>query len=244
MVKGFANRLIANLFPGQCLCCGLPSGRDLDLCASCEGDFQPVTQQCQLCAEPLAMDAICPRCQQRPPPFSNILVPYLYGPPLDRIITGLKHDGKLSGGRVLGALLAKHVLAKHALEKYGEDQQGPLPDCLVAVPLHWRRRLHRGFNQAREIARMVSAQTGIPLANRLVFRVTHTTTQQGQNRGERRKNLRGAFAARACCKGLHIAVIDDVVTTTSTARAISRALMAAGARRVEIWSVARTALEK
>jgi Predicted amidophosphoribosyltransferases len=68
--------------------------------------------------------------------------------------------------------------------------------------------------------------------------------QQGLDRDARKKNLRGAFRARTDCRGLHIAVVDDVVTTASTARAVAQALKAAGAEKIEIWCAARTRLEK
>jgi ComF family protein len=231
------NPLFDYLFPGLCLCCGLPSGRSIDLCAGCEGEFKALTYQCQYCAEPLPAPAICPHCLSRPPPFSRIVAPFVYGSPLDKLILALKYGGELSAGRALGAVLAQQL---SAAQRTPEAR----PDCLAPMPLHWRRRLERGFNQSREIARALSFATGIPIHNRLVRRIRNTPRQQGLNREQRQKNIRGAFVANPKCAGLHIAVIDDVVTTASTARAVAAALKAEGAKEVEIWCLARRALEK
>jgi len=163
-----------------------------------------------------------------------VIAPYIYEPPLSHIITRLKHAGDLTAARVLGTLLAQHIMQSNIAK----------PDRLTAMPLHWRRHFSRGFNQSQEIARTVSQATGIPLSSGLVRRIRHTPSQQGAARQQRVRNLRGAFLAKPGCRGLAIAVIDDVVTTTSTARAVAHALKHAGAARVEIWCLARTALEK
>lgn len=229
------NRALNTLLPGLCLCCGLPSGRSIDLCAGCEREFKALEHQCQYCAEPLPASAICPHCLSKPPPFSRIVAPFVYGSPLDKLILALKYGGELSAGRALGNLLAEQLSAR---------LQESRPDCLAPMPLHWRRRFERGFNQSREIARALSQASAIPINNGLVRRIRNTPKQQGLTREQRQKNIRKAFVASPRCAGLHIAVIDDVVTTASTARAVAAALKAAGAREVEIWCLARRALEK
>jgi len=181
----------------------------------------------------MAISGICGYCQQHAPAFSRIVAPFIYGHPLDQLITGLKHGRNLSAGRVLAQLLAKHLETRLCVR----------PHCLIAMPLHRKRLFTRGFNQAREIARGVAAATGIALVDGLAHRVVHTPMQQNLNRQLRAKNLRNSFSASEEAAGLHIAVIDDVVTTASTARAISSALLSAGAADVEIWCIARTALE-
>ncbi|MCK9503212.1 MAG: ComF family protein [Porticoccaceae bacterium] len=233
MPNGIGDSLLKHLFPGRCLCCDLPSQRSLDLCVSCERCFRPLHQQCLLCAEPMIISGICGHCQQQPPAFSRVVAPFIYGHPLAQLITGLKHGRNLSAGRVLAHLLAEHL----------ETRLSARPDCIVPMPLHRRRLLTRGFNQAREIARGVAAKTAIPLVDGMARRVVHTPMQQNLNRHHRASNLRNGFSASPRVAGLHIAVVDDVVTTTSTARAISATLAKAGAEKVEIWCVARTALE-
>ena len=240
MDKGVLSRLwsgaISSLFPGQCLHCQLPSSRDMDLCAGCEADLLSLNSHCVICAEPMPALAICGHCLKSPPDFSRIFTPFRYQPPLDSWINRFKHNSDLRVGKVLGQLLAKHCVM--------EMENTEKPDCLIPTPLHWRRRFQRGFNQSYELARVVAGSTGIALAPHLVKRTRHTTHQQSLDRGERLNNLRNAFTASPNCRGLHIAVVDDVVTTATTARVLASALTAAGAESVEIWALARTSLVK
>lgn len=236
MTNRLCETLLNGFFPGRCLCCELPSGRALDLCAACEAELPTLGNHCRICAEPLPVQGICGHCLDAPPDFFRILAPFRYASPLSELITALKHGGDLSAGRTLGALLARHVL--------DPSQEVFMPQVLLPMPLHWRRLWARGFNQAGEIARVVAADAGIPLRGRLARRVANTPMQQQLDRRLRQRNLRGAFAAAPACANLHIAVIDDVVTTASSARALATALMGAGAASVQIWCLARTALEK
>jgi ComF family protein len=231
-MKRLTNRLTNALFPGVCLCCGLASGRDLCLCQGCEDALPQLDSQCLQCAEPLALTGLCGHCQKSPPAFSRIVAPYRYQFPLDRLILGLKHHRQLAASQVLGHLLAKHLRTIKVA-----------PDVVVAMPLHWRRRWMRGYNQARELARAVAGELQLPLADDRVCRSRHTAMQQQFNRSQRRANVNRAFTATGPCNGLHMAVVDDVVTTASTARAIAACLTNAGASKVEIWCVARTTLE-
>ena len=228
--------LANHFFPGHCLNCGLPSRRAIDLCHGCELSLPALACHCSVCAEPLTHPGICGHCLKSPPDFFRVVAPYEYRPPLDGWILGLKHRGELRAGRTLGWLLADHLLSHR--------EQLFWPDCLVPVPLHWRRRLGRGFNQAQEIARMISLRTGLPICRDLAHRARPTDHQQALTREQRARNMRRAFEATPEAEGRHIAIIDDVVTTASTARALSTALINAGARSVQVWAVARTALEK
>jgi ComF family protein len=105
-------------------------------------------------------------------------------------------------------------------------------DCVIPVPLHWRREYARGFNQAREIARHL----GPPVMEALT-RSRATTPQVTLSADERRANVTGAFVLRRASlfrpapnlKGCKVALIDDVATTGATLEACARILRAAGA---------------
>ena len=113
------------------------------------------------------------------------------------------------------------------------------PDCLVAIPLSPQRQQARGFNHAREIARRVATQLGVPLADGLL-RTRDTPPQAALRLAQRAANLRGAFDARGGFAARSVAIVDDVMTTGATLAAAAQALRAAGALRVEAWAVART----
>jgi len=120
----------------------------------------------------------------------------------------------------------------------------PPVDLVVPVPLHWRRQWHRGYNQAELLGRALlaagSRRAGPRLDNRLVRRRRATPSQSALGADHRAANLAGAFTVRGRCDNLRVAVVDDVLTTGSTAAAVARALLAAGAQRVEVWCAART----
>ncbi len=112
------------------------------------------------------------------------------------------------------------------------------PDLVVPVPLHWRRQAERGFNQAEEIARGLCRQLDWRLAMGVCERVRATPAQSTLSAAGRRTNLHAAFVARPLRPGLHLLVIDDVLTTGATAAAIAGALRRAGAASLQLWTVA------
>jgi ComF family protein len=123
-------------------------------------------------------------------------------------------------------------------------------DAVAAVPLHWRRRWQRGFNQSELLARDVARGSGAPLI-RPLQRVRATPAQAGLSRTARRRNMAAAFRVRRSAairsapirsesiEGRRILLIDDVLTTGSTVAACARALKQAGAARVIVLTVAR-----
>ncbi len=111
-------------------------------------------------------------------------------------------------------------------------------DALVPVPLHWRRRWQRGFNQSDLLARGLGRKWGIPVI-RALRRLRYTVTQTALSHSARRKNVAAVFAPRRNLNSQRILLIDDVLTTGSTASACAAALHRAGADRVVLLTVAR-----
>ena len=119
----------------------------------------------------------------------------------------------------------------------------PDADLIVPVPLHRTRLWSRRFNQAAALAQVVARQSGVPLAALALSRVKRTRQQVGLTRAQRAENLQGAFRVlpdmRPQIEGRRILLVDDVLTTGSTANAAARALMRAGAYAVDILTFAR-----
>jgi len=111
-------------------------------------------------------------------------------------------------------------------------------DAVLAVPLHWRRRWFRGFNQALEIARPVADRLGVPVLW-AVFRKRATPPQSGLKSRERIRNLRGAFAVRGVLRCRHVLIVDDVITTGTTSRSLAMVLRRSGVKKVSMLAVAR-----
>ena len=114
----------------------------------------------------------------------------------------------------------------------------PTPETKTEPPTWWGRPLAE-TRWTLELARLLGDRAGLELAPRVMRRVRRTPAQSGLDASERRRNLRRAFEASASVKGRNVVLVDDVVTTTATARECARALKRAGAARVELWAVAR-----
>lgn len=146
--------------------------------------------------------------------------------PVDALIGRFKYAGALHYGALLGRLLAQACADRR-------------PDGIVPVPLHPARLAERGFNQARELARPLARAGGPQILDDVCRRTTATPPQAGLTAQQRYRNLDGAFAVTGTLDGARLAIVDDVFTTGSTAAALSRELLRAGAASIEVWAVAR-----
>jgi len=222
------NSNLLRTFHGRCVLCG-DHGRD-DLCLHCAADLPRIESGCQRCGLPLPAGAECGQCLRQPPPFARCLSPFLYLPPVSQLITAFKYEARFSYGRVLSRQLLAHLRACDATAV----------DVLLPVPLHWRRRWDRGFNQAEMIADELGRALDLPAPARWLRRELAASPQQELGAAERARNLRAAFSVKVSLEGLRVALIDDVVTTGATASELTRTLLAAGAASVQVWSLART----
>lgn len=176
------------------------------------------------------------------PPFAVAVAWGVYHDELRDLLHLLKYSRVEAVSHRLGALLAQRVLAIPDL---------PQSVLVVPVPLHRSRRRSRGFNQAEHLARALARglrrqqpQLRIQFAPGALARRRATESQAGLTPRQRRANLRGAFfvagkSAQRTVHGRHILLVDDIYTTGATARACSRALLAAGAASVHVATVAR-----
>ncbi len=223
------------LAPNMCLLCGQHCPGPLALCQGCDSDLPHLTSGCRRCALPMpgTTTGECGDCLRAPPPFKRCIAACNFDYPVDSLIRDFKHRRKLAIGAVLAGLLVRKLPGAYADDEW--------PDVITAVPLHWRRLLQRGFNQAALLAGQVGRPLQLPVAN-LCRRPHYTPPQQRAGRTERRKNLRDAFRITGCVRGKHIAIVDDVVTTGNTVSELARAFKNAGARRVDVWAIARTPL--
>ncbi|MGE7992048.1 ComF family protein [Pseudomonas sp. NPDC089554] len=219
-----------------CLLCGEPAGQPYPLCVTCECELPWLEEQCLRCALPLPLqDLLCVQCSRRSPAFEQVVAPWHYGFPIDTLISRFKHQSQWP----LGHLLAQQ-LGMALQHRYAEGLAQP--NRLLPVPLARGRLRQRGFNQAGMIAQWLSAQLGIPCDAQLLQRPHDTPAQQTLGAKARQRNLQRAFSLKAGAQvqGLHLAVVDDVLTTGATAQALASLLLKAGARRVDVYCLART----
>ncbi|MFH1819237.1 MAG: ComF family protein [Pseudomonadota bacterium] len=214
--------------PRTCLLCG-GAARTGHVCPACLADLPWHTQpQCPQCATPTPQGQTCGACLKRPPAFDRTIAALSYVFPLDRLIPHLKYHGQLAIAPALGEWLTRATEA------------APVPDRMIAMPLHAVRIRERGFNHATEIARDVAARQGLPLDLSSCQRIRDTPPQMGLKHDARRRNLRGAFACSGDIRGQHIALVDDVMTTGTSLDELAATLKRAGAREVTCWVAART----
>ena len=218
------------------LLCELPAQGPTPICEACQADLPWLDERCTVCALPLAMAGFtCGQCLRHRPAFRRVQAPWHYGYPLDSLISQFKHAGRWPVGRLLAELLGQW-LAHHFADGM------PRPDCLLPVPMGRKRLRQRGFNQATMLAQWLARQLALPLHEDWLLRPHDTQAQQDLGARARKLNLRQAFALapQAAVSGQHIALVDDVMTTGATAQALALLLRQAGARRVDVYCLART----
>ena len=188
---------------------------------------------CLRCAQFLSYkkNKECRTCIQNPTPITVTHACFPYIAPITQLIISLKFQHQLSYARALGELLAQHIRIQY--------QQKPLPDLIIPVPLHKNRLSERGFNQALEIARPVAKALHIPLDYLSLKRKKPTIAQSGLLAAERKLNIANAFTATRYYHGLHIALVDDVITTGHTVNECCRVLKAHQAKQIDVWCCAR-----
>jgi ComF family protein len=155
-----------------------------------------------------------------------------YDGPLRQAILRMKSPG----GEGLAEMMGR-VFRDAACPRVGEFGIG----LVVPVPLHWRRRFSRGHNQSAAVARELAQGLGVEFAPCVLRRIRHTPQQVQPSAAARRENVRGAFRVKpgARLAGRTVLLVDDVMTTGSTASEAARALRAAGAGRVVVAVLAR-----
>jgi len=229
-----AGHAVASRGPSVCAVCrAWGRGR---ICASCLDRFAAPVPRCRRCALPLvATAATCGTCLTAPPPFDAALAAVDYRAPWDRLVTAFKFHGALD----LAAVFAEAIVVAER-----RRAAATRPSLVLPVPLAAARWRERGYNQAWELARRVARRLGVRAEPELLLRLRETAHQLALPLADRAGNVRAAFAVEPRRRGelrdRHVAIVDDVMTTGSTATEIASVVRQAGAATVEVWVLART----
>jgi len=230
--------LLALLYPAVCGACGQPLlPAQHPFCPACRErlthDSYPTCPRCASTVGPhVILTDGCVACRDTTYHFASAQRLALYDGLLRELILRMKHAAGESLAEWLGAVWAEAAAARlRALHA----------EVVVPIPLHWRRRWRRGYNQSEVLAEAVARALAVPCQPRWLRRVRHTPFQTEQSATVRRQNVLGAFAARpgVPLAGRRVLLVDDVLTTGSTASEAARALRAAGAARVDVAVLAR-----
>ena len=245
MPRYLINYLINFVYPPRCAACErrLALETTRRVCADCLAAVERLHEPlCMVCGVPVdpSRDASaqgwCRGCIAAPPAFTQA-----------RAITRYRADDEAHAP--VPSMIRRHKYGRdqslaHALaECFGE----PIPlaendyDLVVPVPLHRARLRWRGFNQAALLGIAIARRIDRPLDTGSLIRVRATPSQTAKDRQERHRNVHNAFRVSrpARIANRRILLIDDVMTTGATVDECARALLAAGARRVDVLTLAR-----
>lgn len=218
------------LWPGRCLVCKvavLPS--DDGLCQTCWQELSKAVSAdyCRRCGRDVSPYGIvlgkCGHCQDEQYPYDGVIRVGRYESTLRSLTLSLKFAERTEWAASLSAMLRQAVLAAGMHAAF---------DYLVPVPLHWRRRLGRGFNQSHLLAKGLKLGQ-VPVSTDLV-RIRNTEQQWNLKPPQRRRNVKGAFAVRKghSFEGKTVALVDDITTSGATLEECAKVLKAAGAQKV------------
>jgi ComF family protein len=237
-LNNLRSTLLEFFLPRLCLFCGAAVGEEAAaaVCPECEALIEWVESPlCTCCGRMFdsrdGADHICGDCQAEPPPFDRARAAALYDGPVAEAIKRFKFNRQMAFLPVMQLWLQRPLCRELAAAA----------DLLVPVPLHKRRLKSRGFNQALLLARAFSES---PFSREALVRTRHTVPQVELKPRERKANVKGAFAINdpALVKGKQVLLVDDLYTTGATVKECARILRRAGARRVEVLTVARVRL--
>jgi ComF family protein len=230
-VQTLLQGLLRLVYPATCWVCGGPAPSQIPLvCDTCTrtltDDPHPTCPRCSSTVGPhTALEQGCPACRDASFAF-------------DRAIRMGPYEGRLREAVLRMKNTAGEGLAETVAEVWAKRTApilaGVMIDAVIPVPLHWTRRWRRGFNQSEILADGIARHLGVPCRPNWLRRIRRTADQKALTPTARRENLRGAFRTRrgAVLGGRTVLLVDDVLTTGSTAHEAARALRAAGTARV------------
>ena len=226
-----ATKLADLLLPADCICCGC-SLTTRGLCPDCWSDLTLITPPlCVACGRPLVyagLDDMCGACLKDPFNLRHIRAFCAYDEASRQIILPFKHADRLDITPVMARLMRPAF-----------DQLYTPDHLVIPIPLHWRRRWFRRYNQAAELARHLTQKTAShhQLKPDILSRIKPTRQMLKMTARMRRQNLKSAFQLHsdhaALIAGKPILLIDDVMTSGATLEAAAECLMAAGAQAVD-----------
>jgi ComF family protein len=242
-LRAAAGLLLDALLPPLCLTCRAPVTAAGTHCADCARLLNPTgALVCDRCGVSLGSGLlaertserrlVCPSCHEAPPAFAAARAALIYDEAAKRLILPLKYARRTDLARWLARRMA--AAAPELLEQ---------AEILVPVPLHWRRLIARGYNQAALLAGHLGRQARRPVAYSALRRRRATPPLGERGAAERAALLEGVFAVPERevkrIAGRRVLLVDDVLTSGATLSACARALLAAGAARVDALAAAR-----
>lgn len=229
------------LLPPRCARCDtdLVPPTPVLLCDGCrESLFNGQERFCRTCGcprPPQRLQTPCPHCSKTKLHFDSVIPLGNYRGILRDAILTMKHPRGEFLARALGQLLA--------LEKASELADFA-PDCLVPVPMYWRRRMWRGVNSPQLLAEELSNHMGVPALRGALWRGRNTIPQKDLGHLDRFRNVRGAFALAGGygLRDARVLIVDDIMTSGATCSEVAKVLKVGGAAAVTAVVVGRAGI--
>lgn len=221
------------LFPIKCPLCGeiLQSKTKTGFCRQCYRRLPYVTEPyCRHCGKPIRDERaeFCYDCGQKDSVLTEGTALYIYTEAMKKAMA----DFKYGGSQMDGVFYARELL-RHCRTKWTRWQI----DVLIPVPLHWRRKWFRGYNQSELVAKALGQALYLPVDTDSLRRKRYTRPQKGLDDKKRRQNVQGAFAWKETggkeeIRGRNVLLIDDIYTTGATLEACGEILKKQGAKNI------------
>jgi len=221
-------RILEVLFPAKCPICGciVKKGRS-GICEECKTQMPVVTEPfCKHCGKPVASleTEYCSDCEKRDSSLTEGTALWVYTEQMRKVMADFKYGGCFEDGRTYIREFLKRRSKKIAAWQI---------DGIIPVPLHWRRKWFRGYNQAEYLAEEIGKALSIPVYPRGLTRIRYTTPQKGLDNKQRSDNLKNAFGVNEeyrtlLCQCKNILLVDDIYTTGATLEECSKVLKTVG----------------
>ncbi len=230
----FLEKTAQTIYPNVCLQCDAEGENGIDLCQRCFQNLPWIEFCCQKCALPLTSDdaKICGACTTQKYFFDQTIAPFQFEGFIRDAIYKFKFNQKLNQGKLLAHLFLCCL----------ENREYSLPDVIIPVPLYKKRLRKRGYNQALEVAKIINKKLNCDLSYTDIYRNRVTSAQMELPAKQRYNNVKNAFSLVRNSKDLknkHICIVDDVMTTGNTVNEVAKCLKKAGAKKVDVWCIAR-----
>ncbi len=225
------------LHPPECVLCHQPVHRTRHVCVECESALPlPGEDACRRCGAPvgpfLSGQERCQHCRKDRFAFEAVFAGGVYRGLLKQLCL----EAKQPAGIVAAQLLSRRVIAR-----WGDELQKQECDVIVPVPQHWTSRVTRVVWVPDEMSRVLGRFLKVPVDSHILRKIRRTRAQSTLTPTDRRRNLGRAFAVSRGVRldGSRILLVDDVLTTGTTAHQAAQTLRRGGARSVIVVAGAR-----
>jgi len=232
------HNLLDFLFPNPCVCCLKPAGRNRFLCPACEKafSFYPVKNTCKTCLAPIPAGAdICGQCLALKPAYAQLVVCVSYSGSLRTALHSYKFYGRTDLAASFSLMLTTQLRRLNLTDFH----------AVIPIPLSRERLKQRGFNQSELIAKLVAKEFDVPCISDALIRRRDTKQQAALHKGQRSKNVRGAFDLQDAdaLRSMRVLLVDDIFTSGATMREAAKTL-SASVSSVVACAIAKTSIEK